>query len=259
MDIIYKKQSSSTKDQTRRIHLANGMVALAHLLLLAMLLSLLRPSHADRPPPPDTTPEGLSRYNSLRGGANSCVIANAKGDNVSDDTAAVQAAIDDCHQRHPLGAVVVFEPGKTYRVTASVALASNLTLLIGPQTSIFSANYGGMNASTPIVQNPRCPTLYWAHGPTAVLCGTNLTSVAIVGADEFSSIVDGGGWPWYAAGVANHSLQGVGPRLFELAWSSNVTLSRVGFHNSPSWTLHPTYCSGVLAEHIQIHNPRFTP
>eukprot|EP01050_Picozoa_sp_SAG11_P039610 SAG11_NODE_16754_length_538_cov_2.109339_1_plen_78_part_10 len=78
------------------------MVALAHLLLPVALLSLqsmLRPSRAmDRSPPPDSTPEGLSRYNSLRGGANSCVIANAKGDNATDDTAAVQAAIDDCHQ-----------------------------------------------------------------------------------------------------------------------------------------------------------------
>ena len=108
-------------------------------------------------------------------------------------------------------------------------------------------------------QNPRCPTLYWSRGPTGVLCGTNLTNVALIGAHENSSVVDGGGWPWYAAGLANKSLWGQGPRLFEVAWSSNVTLSRVALVNSPSWTVHPTFCRGVLAEHIRILNPRFTP
>ena len=33
--------------------------------------------------------------------------------------------------------------------------------------------------------------------------------------------------PRYAAGVANKSMWGTGPRLFEVAWSSNVTLAHV--------------------------------
>jgi polygalacturonase len=101
--------------------------------------------------------------------------------------------------------------------------------------------------------------LYWAHGQTAVLCGTNLSNVAVVGAGAESSIIDGGGWPWYAAGVKNHSMQGQGPRLFEVAWTRNVTLAHVTFQNAPSWTVHPTYCTGVLAHHIKILNPRFAP
>jgi hypothetical protein len=47
--------------------------------------------------------------------------------------------------------------------------------------------------------------------------------------------------------------------MFELAWSRNVTISGVRFQNSPSWTVHPTFCEDVLVEHVEIINPRFTP
>ena len=31
------------------------------------------------------------------------------------------------------------------------------------------------------------------------------------------------------------------------------------FHNSLSWTVHPMFCDGVMANEITILNPRFTP
>eukprot|EP00041_Stephanoeca_diplocostata_P014180 m.255214 g.255214 ORF g.255214 m.255214 type:complete len:484 (-) comp19612_c0_seq1:225-1676(-) len=208
-------------------------------------------------PPEDTTPDGFSRFLLLSAATSACHVSEygAAGDNRSDDTTAIQAAIDACCRKNPEDAVVVFESQRTYKVTSSIALASNTTILLGINTTIFSA----VTPADPIRQNPRCPTLYWSQGPTAILCGSNLSNVAVLGVDETSSLIDGGGWPWYAAGLRNASMQGRGPRTFEVAWSSNVTLSRVGFHNSPAWTVHPTFCTGVVAEHIQIHNPRFTP
>ena len=182
-------------------------------------------------PPADSTPDGTARWLTRSRGAGSCDVEHygAIGDNHTDDTLSIQRAIDECHGAHPEGATIVFGAQRTFRVRSSLALTSNLTLLLGPNTTIFSA----VAPADPIAQEPRCPTLSWPHGPTAVLCGTNLSNIAVLGADEASSVIDGGGWPWYAVGQANASMQGKGPRLFEVAWTTNVTLSRVGLVNSP--------------------------
>lgn len=183
----------------------------------------------------------------------------AVGDNRTDDTAAIQRAIDD----ERCDTVLLSGPDATYRVTDSLALRSNLTLHLDTNTSLFSDQQlcdPHTYPASPCEQNPRCPTLYWSHGPTAVLCGTNLTNVAITGeGPERGSVIDGGGWPWYDIGVKDPSRWGTGPRSFEVTWSRNVTVSGVRFQNSPSWTVHPTFCEDVLVEHIEIRNPRFTP
>ena len=188
----------------------------------------------------------------LLAGGNVCDVrdAGARGDNQTDDSAALQAAIDGCRAAHPLGAVVHL-PGPnrtfstaTYRITTSLALGSNLTVALGAGAGIFSAWTPALH---PAAQHPRCPTLYWPRGPTALLCGTNLSNVALVGAGVGASVVDGGGWPWYLAGVANKSMWGQGPRLFELAWSTNVTLARVSFINSPSWTVIVVLCPAIIS------------
>ena len=74
-----------------------------------------------------------------------------------------------------------------FRVGRSIALRSNLTLVIGPGATIFSAK-GPKDAVT---QDPDCPVLYWPHYNTAILCGTNISNVAIVGAGMHSSLIDG--------------------------------------------------------------------
>ena len=209
----------------------------------------------------------------MASGGNACDVkaSGAVGDNITDDTHAIQKAIDDCRKAHPLAAVVVLSGPAAYRITASVELGSNLTLLIDKETTLFSAKTpptpcndtvarkSGTTCDAtpytpmPIVQNPRCPTLYWPTLDTSVLCGSNLTNIAILGADQNTSVVDGGGVPWY-----NRWSGGLdGPRLFEVAWSTNITLAHATFQNSAGWTVHPTFCDGVLAHHIRILNPRW--
>ena len=187
--------------------------------------------------------------------SNVCDVRGARwkaaGDNATDDTAAIQAAIDDCRREQPHGAVVLLSGPATYRVTASLALTSNLTLRLDAHTTLFSA----FTPYMAVKQNPRCSTTSWPHGPTAVLCGTNLTNVAVIGAGMNTSVLDGGGWPWYNyTAVVGGGLGG--PRLFEPVWSTNVTLAHLTLQWSAGWTVHPTFCTGVLAHHIYIHNPR---
>jgi polygalacturonase len=178
----------------------------------------------------------------------------AAGDNATDDTVALQKTIDVCHAQHPAGAVVQLAGG-TFRITGSLALTSNLTLRVAAGASLFSA----FGPTSPNRQNTRCKGLYWRSSPTAILCGTNLTNVAVIGAGMNESVIDGGGWPWYEAGMAHHNMQGVGPQLFEVAWSRNITLAHLTFQYSPSWTIHPLFSTGVLAHNIYIRNPRFAP
>ena len=210
----------------------------------------------------------------MAGGDNACDVkaSGAVGDNSTDDTLAIQRAIDSCRKAHPVAAVVVLSGPAVYRVTASVELGSNLTLLIDKETTLLSvkappapcnetvARQSGTTCVSvppytpmPVAQNPRCPTLYWPKLDTSVLCGSNLTNVAILGADQNTSVFDGGGIPWYW----RWKLGLDGPRLFEVAWSSNITLAHATFQNSGGWTVHPTFCDGVLAHHIRILNPRW--
>ena len=230
-----------------------------------------------------------SGWRRMASGPNACDVrsSGAVGDNTTDDTLAVQKAIDDCRKAHPLDAVVVLTGPATYRVTASIALGSNLTLLIDKETKLLSgktppapcndtvARMSGTNCAatppyTPMARdssNPRCPTLYWPIYDTAVLCGSNLSNVAILGMDTNTSVVDGGGmawnWRWTpgdkSCGSTNLGCPGGldGPRIFEVSWSSNITLAHATFQNAANWAIHPTFSDGVLAHHIRILSPRW--
>eukprot|EP00038_Savillea_parva_P030910 m.81295 g.81295 ORF g.81295 m.81295 type:complete len:458 (+) comp9402_c1_seq1:109-1482(+) len=188
------------------------------------------------------------RFDALAAGANVCDVraAGAVGDNRTDNTAIIKGIIALCSASYPNGAVVFFPGPAVYKITESIALVSNLTILLAGDTTLQSITRPPYNG-----QHPACPTLSWRNGPTAVLCGTNISNIALIGEDATTSVLDGGGWPWY-----NKSTWGQGPRLFEVAWSRNITLSHVGLHNSPAWTVHPTFSTDILAENIEILNPR---
>lgn len=191
-----------------------------------------------------------ARASPLASGACDVTASGAKGDNTTDDTAAIQAAIDGCHAKYPLDAVVRFPGPAAYRITSSVVLVSNTTLSLAANTSIVSA----MTPTSPgVPATARCGTnAYWSS--TGVFCAENITNSAIVGDDMYTSVLDGGGWPWY-----NAKAFGKGPRMYEPQWSSNLTLSHITFLNAPSWTVHPWFSDSVTAESIRILNPRFTP
>lgn len=192
-----------------------------------------------------------SPWGALLHGNNVCTVPVSLCDNKTLADDAVASTVADCCARYPAGAVVYFPPcGSAYRLARSLELRSNLTLLLGASATLFAAQVP--SATQP---GASCSRVFWEkQNTTGILCGVNLTNIAIVGMGANTSLIDGGGWPWYRAG-----LFGQGPRLFEVVGSRNVTLSHVGFINSPSWTVHPVQSQDVLAENIHILNPRFTP
>ena len=199
-------------------------------------------------------------------GDNVCDVTDygAKFDNITSASDSIDQCIMDCHSKYPNNAIIFF-PGSnngtnsgdddtaaTYRITRSIVLQSNITLLLDKNTTIFSAQ-SSLNTTNPGGES--CSRAYWSkYNTTGILCGSNITNVAIVGMGADTSFIDGGGWPWY-----ERQEFGIGPRLFEVTWSYNITMSHVTFCNSPSWTIHPMYSKLITAEYIRIINPRFTP
>jgi polygalacturonase len=81
-----------------------------------------------------------------------CEVA-CPADNSTIANTAIEAAIHACQAT---GTVFFRGPG-AYRIDRSVVLASDTTLLLDKNTSLFSA----ITPDMPVVQDPRCATLYW--------------------------------------------------------------------------------------------------
>lgn len=96
------------------------------------------------------------------------------------------------------------------------------------------------------------PEASFAAPLTAIGC-TNLTLTG-------SGTIDGGGdrgdwWAW-----PKETREGARrPRTLFLAHSRDVVLSGLRICNSPSWTVHPYRCDGLLAAGLTIENPPDSP
>jgi hypothetical protein len=125
-------------------------------------------------------PERVTRPPRSAFGRKTCAATDygAKGDGVTDDTAAVNMAIAACSSAG--GGTVTFAPG-TYMV-ASVHLQSNLRLFIDAGVTL----KGVATGYDPAEPNPNDPTSKYqdfghTHWHDALLWGENLVNVAIVG------------------------------------------------------------------------------
>ena len=176
-------------------------------LLKTLILCVVVGNNVALLPPDLSSANALLRYARLVSGENVCDVTaypyNAVGDNRTDDTNALQAAIYACAEKHPLGAVIVLPSHQRMRMAASNSVRSayrdpcafaNITLAIGTRSGMYSAR-GPMDK---VQQDSSCPTLYW---PTAIRpsCAVQMHQSGYRGADRDTSVIDGGGWPWYLA------------------------------------------------------------
>jgi polygalacturonase len=179
----------------------------------------------------------------------------AKGDGHSDDTKAVQRAIDACAAAG--GGRVTLLPGRTY-LTGTIQLRSHVTLEISEGAVLKGA--------TDREGFREFGSLIFAH---------DQENIAVVG----RGTIEGQGtayFPTLEQGAYNvpHAFLGPWnplderpgqfhadgrPRMFILVSCRNVRLQGFRIHDAPTWTIHPIDCEDLAIEGITIDNNLLIP
>ena len=171
----------------------------------------------------------------------------AKGDGVSKDTAAIQAAIDACEGKG--GGTVRLIAG-TY-LSAPIVLKSNIALQLDKGATLLgSADHGDYPAKTEF----HLPDLQ------PLVSAIDASNVAITG----EGVIDGNGESWWemARGIKDHGILGTGhprPKLIIFDHCKHVRVEGITIQNSPMWQLVPYYSDDVTIRNIKVLAPEHAP
>ena len=181
----------------------------------------------------------------------------ARGDGVSSDTAAIQAAIDACCSAG--GGKVVLPGGRVYR-SGALVLRSNLefhlemgAILKGSDT-LSDYHLGDSRDSSPELRGiPSYENCEYTGMPRHYfLYAKDCENLAITGLGT----IDGNEEIFYGE-VTKWHIEGIfyprAPMLF-LENVSHLTIERVTLQNSAFWTVHMVGCEDVLIDGIRILN-----
>ncbi len=171
----------------------------------------------------------------------------AKGDGVTKDTAAIQAAIDACEQHG--GGTVRLTAG-TY-LSAPVVLKSNITLQLDKGATLLgSVDHADYPAKTEFRE----------PGLQSLVSATNASNVAITG----DGVIDGSGETWWqmARTIKNAGVLGSDhprPRLVVFDHCKHLRLEGVTIQNSPMWQLVLYYSDDITIRNIKVLAPSNSP
>lgn len=178
----------------------------------------------------------------------------AVGDGVTLNTKAFQNAIFYLNSFADKGGAQLFVPAGRW-LTGSFHLISHLTLSLDKDAVILgSTDSGDWPVIDPLPSYGRGRELPGKRHQSLIY-GSNLTDVIITGGN---GTIDGQGsvwWDWFR----NKTLNYTRPSLVELIDSTGIVISNLTFRNSPFWTIHPVYCSGVLVQDVTILAPLNSP
>lgn len=172
----------------------------------------------------------------------------------ADNTPAFAAAIASL----PKGGTLYVPPGRY--MAKPIFLRSDMTLYLakGAQIAAIGDRTGwpilpawndeGVNIGT----WEGLPEASFASPITAIGC-ENLTITGLGGIDGGGDRGDWWSWPKETRDGARR------PRTIFLAHCTNVVLSGFTVANSPSWTVHPFRCTGLIAAALYIENPPDSP
>lgn len=187
----------------------------------------------------------LSVVPCARASAHVCDVRamGAKGDGHTNDTAAIQAAIDRC-SRGPQH-IVRFAPG-TY-LSGPLELKSHVHLQL---------EAGATLLGSPIFSDyPVAPDAPWHL--VALLHATHAEDISIAG----HGTIDGNGHLWWERqrnDRAHHVQEKLRPMLIDLLRSTHIRIEGVTIQNSPQYNVLATLCDGLIVSHVTILNPGHT-
>ncbi|WP_456276444.1 glycoside hydrolase family 28 protein [Bacillus sp. AK128] len=204
-------------------------------------------------------------------------IYGAKGDRITDNTDAIETAIENCAIN---GGGTVYFPAGTY-LTGPIRLRSNMTLYVDAGATILFQNDFD---TYPAVKTRWSGYECYAFSP--LIFGDGLKNVTIKGEGCF----DGQGEAWWKInrklrkgetyssvttkeiGKLNQQLIGplntnlvewesqfLRPPLLQLINCEHVTLEGITLQNSPFWNTHLVYCQDVSVRGVTFKNPSNTP
>ena len=204
---------------------------------------------------------GEARIEFRTGEETACLDVTAFGavaDGQADCTAAITAALACC----PAGGTVYFPKG-IYQ-TSTVFLKSNVQLYLEqgaelkawPQRERFAVLPGLLDTTAPR-ETSNLGT--WEGDPVdcfaAVVTGIGIKGASIAG----QGVVDGAGCDgdWWVDPTKKRGAWRA--RTLFLNGCEDISVVGITVRNSPSWTIHPYYCSRIQFYDISVQNPGVSP
>ncbi|MBV8652008.1 MAG: hypothetical protein JO255_11115 [Alphaproteobacteria bacterium] len=209
--------------------------------------------------------------NAAHAASNPCdpLTYGAVGDGVTDNTVAIQTAVDKCAALG--GGVVPFNSG-TF-LTGPFTLASHIYLEVNAGATIL----GTLDQSRYVPAYIGAP-----YAPNEALISANgATNVGIIGngtIDGQGGVNPPGGTSWYAQAAATSAAISAGtithytsfpmaptsnglprPWLVEFWDSSEVVVSGIHLQNAPMWTLGLRYVTNATVTNVTVNNPSTSP
>jgi hypothetical protein len=179
----------------------------------------------------------------------------ARGDGLTNDTAALQRTLDDCAKAG--GGTVILPSGHTF-VSGTLSLSGNLELhLAAGSTLRASANRDDFRALGSLLFAKDASNLRISG--TGTIDGSFRAFFPPKGPEGYPLVSPFlGPWdPLYAPGARNPP--DGRPRMILLVGCRNVQLADFTIRDSPTWTIHPIGCDGLHISGISILNSLEVP